>query len=158
MDNFFADETKKKKHEKTPLDWFQDIRNDNFINFDLLSKNDYIIILLDMLLYKHPELVNNSMSLLQMHFSQNINLLESLKCIQLIEDPKIEQSLMKIRVQNLKLEGLGEKCEEWYFKADKVGQPDHESAMQFLKIATEFSECCTTTVQKDMGEAIHEWA
>ena len=60
-----------------------------------------------MLLYKHPELVNTSMDLLNMHFSQNANLLENLKCIQLIEDPAIEQSLMKIRFQNTKLDTLG---------------------------------------------------
>jgi hypothetical protein len=132
--------------------------DDNFIDFEELSKYDYIIVLLDMLLYKHSELVNTSMDLLNMHFSQNANLLENLKCIQLIEDPAIEQSLMKIRSYNTKLDSLGAQCEEWYYKADKVGQPDHEYAKSFLKIATELSDCCTCIINKDMGERVHEWA
>jgi len=53
---------------------------------------------------------------------------------------------------------MGMTIEEWYFKSDKVGQPEHETALQFLKIVNELSDCCTTIRTKDMGERVHEWA
>jgi len=95
MSQFFGDSddeenprARKKKgaNQQTPLDWFHDIMEDDFIVFEKLAKeskggHDYNIILLDSLLYQYSPLVNIGMDLLNQNFSQCSDLLESLKCI-----------------------------------------------------------------------------
>ena len=66
-DIFFEEE---KKERKTPLSWIQDIMIEDFISFEELGNKDYNIILLDLLLYKEDNLVNNAISLLDSHYSQ----------------------------------------------------------------------------------------
>ena len=120
------------KEMKMPLKWVDDITSDSgFIDFEQLCDNDFVLLLLDLLLYDHKDLVKLSFELLKMHFSQKKLLIENLQDIQLIETNDMLANYQFYKKKNQELKNIAEASETWY------GFEEQE----FIKKAMDFFNC-----------------
>jgi seryl-tRNA synthetase len=105
-------------------------------------------VLFDLLLYKYPLLSKGVFELLVRLFTRKRTLLENLQGIQMLENPRSIQVLMKIKEYYSELKKSIEDADLWL---NKVNEQSKKQKTKVIMIFTYFSQCCvqTSKIQKE---------
>ena len=68
------------------INWMNTAFEEKKLDLERISARDFVCILLDLILYQNPDLVNNAFKLLVKFFSQKRSIIELASEVQLLED------------------------------------------------------------------------
>jgi hypothetical protein len=98
---------------KPSLSWLSDILQDEELDLMQASEKDFIAVLLDLVMYKHPALAYDVFQLMLKNFSQRTTLLQYLSNIQLLESEHEVETMQRAKAYLKELSGYAETSEFW---------------------------------------------
>jgi hypothetical protein len=98
---------------KDAFTWLNEILQDEELELSWVSEKDFIAVMLDLLMYKHYDLVNDVFQLILKNFSQRIALIQSLGNLQIIESEAEVETMQTSKANLRQLKEHVENAEFW---------------------------------------------
>ena len=96
------------------IDWMNSAFEDKKLDLERISARDFVCILLDLILYQNPDLVNNAFKLLVKFFSQKRSIIELASEVQLLEDDQEIAILKTVSIELTEMKKDAENAEFWF--------------------------------------------